>query len=225
MVPTNVAFGKQPACARPHVGGHLTTPPKVSALRKVPASFTILAMQPTILGNTPPTGWIARDGLLQPDPTIAGYRARMQEVHGICGKRDCKRRCEVDVQRLTALGFGALHIDTAKRFLKCENLAGCGLDFHEDRRAGLPIKALFGRSHVSVRVKCGGCDFFRTAAPEVVWRRMMAGKSPNDGLLVCDIAGQIKGPCRKCGKSNWAADVLWPNSDSQGSRRQDFKRR
>jgi len=177
-------------------------------------------MAPSTPGNAPPTGWIARDGLLQPDPTIAGYRARMQEVRGICGQRDCKRRCDVDLQRLTALGFGSLHIDTAKRFLKCDNLTGCGLDFHEDRRAGLPLKALFGRSHVSVRVKCGGCGFFRTATPEAVWRRIMAGKSPDDGLLVGDIAAQIKGPCKQCGKSRWAADVLWPNPGSEGWRRQ-----
>jgi hypothetical protein len=176
-------------------------------------------LQSNFAPDDPPAGWIALDGLLEPDPTVAGYRARMQEVRGVCGQRDCKRRCEVDLERLVRRGFGALPVSTAQQMLKCHNLTGCGLDFHDDRRGGLPLRALFGRSHVRVRVKCSGCGFFRTATPEVLWRRATAGKEPMDGLLVSEVAAQIKGPCKQCGKSNWRVDVLWPNRNTEGSRR------
>jgi hypothetical protein len=167
----------------------------------------------------PPAGWIALDGLLQPDPTVAGYRARMQEVRGICGQRDCKRRCEVDLERLVRRGFGALPVSAAQQMLKCHNLTGCGLDFHDDRRGGLPLRALFGRSHVRVRVKCDACSFFRVATPEAIYKRATAGKEPMDGLLVTEIAAQIKGPCSQCKKTNWRVDVLWPDPHSEGFRR------
>jgi hypothetical protein len=169
--------------------------------------------------ETPPPGWIALDGLLQPDPTVAGYRARMQEVRGVCGQRDCKRRCEVDFARLTARGFGALPMATVLQFLKCNNLTGCGLDFHEDRRGGLPLRGLFGRSHVRIRVKCAACGFFRAATPEAIYKRVTAGKEPMDGLLVTEIAAQIKGPCGQCKKTSWRVDVLWPDLNSEGFRR------
>jgi hypothetical protein len=139
----------------------------------------------------------------------------------VCGQRDCKRRCEVDLERLVRRGFGALPVSAAQQMLKCQNLTGCGLDFHEDRKGGLPLQGLFGRAHVHVRIKCVGCGFFRTAPPEALWRRITKGqdKEPIYGLLVTEVAAQIKGPCRACGKSSWRVDVLWPNRDTEGFRR------
>jgi hypothetical protein len=54
---------------------------------------------------------------------------------------------------------------------------------------------------------------------EALWRRITKDKEPIYGLLVTEVAGQIKGPRRTCGKSNWRVDVLWPNPDSEGVRR------
>ena len=176
-------------------------------------------MQSNSATDAPPAGWIALDGLLQPDPTVAGYLARMQEIRGVCGQRDCRRKCEVDLERLARRGFGALPVSAAQQMLKCQNLTGCGLDFHEDRRGGLPLRALFGRSHVHIRIKCDGCGFFRVATPEALWRRITKDKDPTYGLLVTEVAAQIKGPCSQCKKTNWRVDVLWPNRDSEGIRR------
>ncbi|MBV8684984.1 MAG: hypothetical protein JO111_19085 [Caulobacteraceae bacterium] len=164
----------------------------------------------TPAADDPPAGWIVCEGLLQPDPTVAGYRARLQAVRGTCGQRDCRRRCEVDLDRLVARGLGALPVSAVQRLLKCNNLAGCGLEFPEDRRCGLPLRALFGRSHVRIRVKCAGCGFFRAATPEALWRRVAAGEASDEGLLVSDVPGRIKGPCRQCGKKVWRVDILWP---------------
>ncbi len=165
-----------------------------------------------------PAGWLACNGLLQPDTSVAGYLARGQEVTGVCGQRDCKRRCTVDLERLARRGFGALPLDQVKRFLRCQNLTGCGLDFREDHRAGLPLKALFGVSHVRIRVKCGGCGFFRVATPEALWRKVVTDK-PDDSPLTSEVAGRVKGPCKQCRKRDWQVDVLWPSANSEWLRR------
>jgi hypothetical protein len=170
--------------------------------------------------HDPPPGWTAVTGLLEPDPTVAGYLARMQDVKGVCSKRDCRRRCEVDLERLARAGFGALPVATVESLLRCHSLAGCGLAFHSDNRAGLPLRALVGRSHVRLRIKCAGCGFFRVALPEGLIAKLTAAKRMTDGFQVSEIAGSIKGPCRTCKKTAWRVDVIWPDVKSVGYRRQ-----
>jgi len=169
--------------------------------------------------HEPPPGWLALDGLLQADPSVAGYLARGQEVKGVCHQRDCRRRCEVDLGRLAARGFGSLPVSTVQTFLRCHSLAGCGLDFHEDRHSHLPLRALVGRSHVKLRIKCAGCGFFRVASPEAVIGKLSAETPMPDGLLISQIAALIKGPCGTCRKSAWRVDVLWPDQNTESWRR------
>lgn len=173
--------------------------------------------------DEPPNGWIALDGLLHADPTVAGYLARGQEVKGVCHQGDCRRRCELDLVRLARRGFGALEVTSAQGFLMCRNLTGCGLDFPRDRRAGLPLRALVGRSHVRLRIRCEQCGFSRVSLPETVIARLSAtgaARSAAPGALnVSDVAERIKGPCRQCQKTAWRVDVLWPNPRSDRWRR------
>jgi hypothetical protein len=169
--------------------------------------------------HDPPPGWRAVSGLLEPDPTVAGYLARMQDVKGVCGKRDCRRRCEVDLEWLARAGFGALPVATVEGLLRCHNLAGCGLAFHSDNRAGLPVRSLVGRSHVRLRIKCAACGFFRIALPEAVIAKLSAKGPMPDGFPISDIAGSIKGPCRQCKKTAWRVEVIWPDVKSEGYRR------
>ena len=166
-----------------------------------------------------PDGWVALDGLLQADPSIAGYLARGQEAKGVCHQRDCRRRCEVDLPRLTARGFGALPVAVAQALMKCHSLGGCALEFHDDRRASLPLRALFGRAHVRIRIKCASCGFFRAVTPEGVAAKLSAESPMPDGLLISEIAAQIKGACKQCKKSAWRVDVLWPDLNSEAWRR------
>jgi hypothetical protein len=170
--------------------------------------------------HEPPVGWVAFDGLLQPDPTVSGYLARMQEVKGVCHQGDCRRRCDLDLKRLAARGFGALPVSTAQRFLKCQSLTGCGLDFHEDRRTGIPLRALVGRSHVRLRIKCAGCGFFRVALPESIVAKLSVPNPMPDGLYVSEVAARIKGPCGQCKRTAWRVDVMWPSPNSEAFRRQ-----
>ena len=168
--------------------------------------------------HEPPRGWHAFDGLLQPDLTVAGHLARGQEVKGICHLRDCRRRCHVDLERLAQRGFGALPVETAQRFLKCQNLAGCALEFHADPKASLPLRSLTGRSNVKIRIKCAGCGFLRVSAPETLITRLSAETPMPDGLLISEIAGRVRGPCRQCKKTSWRVDVLWISPKSEGFR-------
>jgi hypothetical protein len=169
--------------------------------------------------EAPPRGWLALDGLLTPDPTIAGYRARLQEVRGVCSQGDCRRRCTLDLDRLIRRGFGALAVTQAQQLYRCHNLSGCGLEWSEDRRVGLPVSALFGRAGVRIRFRCSGCGSFRVALPEAVAKRMRGDDPQAAEPLVSDIAGGAKQPCRQCGKRAWRVDVLWPTRDTEASRR------
>ncbi len=166
-----------------------------------------------------PAGWVAQDGLLTPDVSISGYLARGQEVKGVCDQRDCRRRCQIDLPRLAARGFGALPLTTVQGFLRCHSLAGCGLDFHEDPKAGLPLRALLGRSHVKIRIKCAGCGFFRVTRVEGLIAKLSATRPMADSLMTSEVPSQITGPCKTCKKSAWRVDVLWPALNSEGQRR------
>jgi len=73
--------------------------------------------------------------------------------------------------------------------------------------------------HVRIRIRCSSCGFFRAATPESVIARLSGQRSIPDGLLVTELAAEIKGPCRQCRKSIWRVDVLWPDTGSEGWRR------
>ena len=168
--------------------------------------------------NEPPKGWLAQDGLLHPDPTVAGYLARGQEIKGVCHLRDCRRRCHIDVERLARRGFGALMLTAAESFLKCQNLTGCALEFHAEPKTSLILRSVSGRSNVKIRIRCAGCSFFRVSAPEKVIAKLSVEKPLPDGFLVSEIAGRVRGPCKQCKASAWRVDVLWSNPKSEGFR-------
>ena len=166
-----------------------------------------------------PAGWVVLDGLLQPDMSVAGHLARGDEVKGYCDQKDCRRRCSVDLARLTARGFGQLPVARVQQLMRCNTLAGCGLDFRLDQNAGLPLTSLLGRAHVRIRIKCEGCGFFRATSVEALIARLSAGRPTAETLMLSQVRGRITGPCKTCRKSAWRVDVLWPDPSSEGYRR------
>ena len=167
-----------------------------------------------------PFGWHALDGLLQPDRSVAGYLARRQEVTGRCHLRDCRRTCRIDSERLTAQGFGRLPIEAIKRWMRCARMEGCALDFHEEGAGGLPITALLGHAHVSIRFQCTRCKFYRTALPDQILAKLKAkGGAAGDDATVEKLASLATEPCKNCGKTAWRVDVLWPDPGGEGQRR------
>jgi hypothetical protein len=94
--------------------------------------------------NETPRGWHAVDGILQPDRTVGGYLARHEAVKGRCHLRDCRRTCEIDIERLASRGFARMPIDALKRLMRCARMEGCALDFQDEASGGLPITTLLG---------------------------------------------------------------------------------
>jgi hypothetical protein len=162
--------------------------------------------------TTPPEGWTAIYGLLQPTTTIAGYAARGDEVKGRCHQRDCRRTCHIDMPRLVESGFGRVPIEAVKRLLRCSRIDGCAMDWFEERPIGFRLDWLLGRPHVAIRFMCVGCKFHRTALPDRVVAKLQAkGPSASNDATVEKLAKMPMEACKNCGKNNWRVDVLWPD--------------
>ena len=169
--------------------------------------------------NTPPTGWLADSGVLQPDMTVGGFWARKQRIHGLCGTKDCRRRCEVDCENLVGRGLGRLSITDVKALLRCHRLGGCSIDFQVDRDGGqLPLRSLLGLSYVRIRFVCRSCGFFRVATPDAVIKKLKEKGRGGEQTSTTDIAATIKEPCKQCKNVAWEVQVLWPNEASAGFR-------
>ncbi len=150
----------------------------------------------------------------------ARYLAQRQEVSGRCHLRDCRETRRIDTERLTSQGFGRLPIEAIKRWMRCARMEGCALDFQEEASGGLPITALLGQPHVSIRFQCTRCKFHRTALPDQILARLKAkGGTMGDDATVEKLASLAKEPCKSCGKTAWRVDVLWPDPGSEGQRR------
>jgi len=103
--------------------------------------------------------------------------------------------------------------------MRRHNLSGGALAFHEDPKADLPLRALLGRSHVKVRLKCADCGFVRTTRVEGLIAKLSATRPPTDMLMISEIRSRITGPCKTCRRSAWRVDVLWPALKGEGHRR------
>jgi hypothetical protein len=159
-------------------------------------------------------------GRLEPDSTVFGFLARGDEVRGHCHHRDCKRTCSPDFTELAAKGFGRVRVDHVERLLRCIRLdGGCSLDFHVKKGPGLPLTALLGHAHVSIRFKCRKCNLYRTALPDAVIAKLQAaGGEAKKCYTVEGLSAVTKNPCPNCKKADWQIDVLWPNVNSIGYR-------
>ncbi len=172
----------------------------------------------------PPLGYQAASGVLEPSDTVGGFLARHDTVRGQCQSQDCKRTCHINLPLLAARGLAAMQISVIKQLWRCHALGDCSLDFRVESGPGLPLEALLGRPHVSIRWKCRGCKFFRTSLPDRVIASLEAKKLGGGGTPIRDLGKLIKGPCQACGKSNWDIDVLWPNTESVGYRIDEQRR-
>lgn len=168
--------------------------------------------------DIPPEGWTAFNGVLRPDRTVDGYVARLQEVRGHCYFRECKRSCRFELQRMQAAGWGRIDIGLIQKFYRCQRPDGCGLEYSEEPRTGsLPLRALLGRSHVSAKIACESCKFFRRVSIEGLIKKLRAEGVGDEATSFTEVAPLIKGAC-KCGRKSWKVEILWPNTDTLGWR-------
>jgi hypothetical protein len=166
--------------------------------------------------KTPPRGWLTTpSGVLLKDESIDGYLARGRTLRGVCTVRDCRRRCELDFERLSQRGLGRLSADDLKRLYRCHRLDGCALDFHEQDGVELTLSMLSGRDYVHIRIACGGCRKASIVRPEAVIAKLTAEKTGGPDTPVANLAAlsaarapsarSDAGPPRSCGTTRSAS--------------------
>jgi hypothetical protein len=87
--------------------------------------------------------------------------------------------------------------------MRCNQLTGCGLDFHAEATAGLPLSAFVGRAHVRIRIKCESRGFFRAAKVETLIKRFTTETTRGETVLTSEVRSKI-GPCGALQKVAWA---------------------
>lgn len=158
----------------------------------------------------PPAGWlIAHGGEFSPDLTVAGYFARRREVRGLCRQRDCRRSCDIDCERLTHQGLGALRVHELKPLFKCGRLGGCALEFHEQYGIELSLSMLAKLEPVYLRITCAKCRKPRLARPAAVIARLIAEGTGGHDTPLEKLAGLIRGPCPACETKRWEVAAFW----------------
>jgi len=171
--------------------------------------------------NGPPPGWVASGGVLTPSEDVAGYAARGQVVQGVCRGDGCTRRVKLEPRALCVAGLDRLTMSQVQKLWSCNRVDGCRLEFHkEPPLAPLTLGMFVGKPNVRVRVRCRRerCTFFRIWTVE----EMIAGlaKRGHDGRRteVERLGSMMTAPCTVCKRVNWAAEILWVNTDTMGWR-------
>ena len=165
------------------------------------------------LAKNPPAGWRLFNGQLVPDPTVAGYLARGQDVTGTCDLRDCRRRFSIDFDSLIRRGYGAFPIVELKALLLCRRPGGCAMKFRDAREgSGLSLRSLTNFPEAQLRLRCLGCRWEKSFAPAVAISRLNALGAGGGDTLHVDILAKLSKPCPKCAKMNWASEVTWPEA-------------
>ena len=160
--------------------------------------------------RAPPAGWLVSDGgELVPDLSVAGYLARGREVSGHCHLRDCRRRCQLDLERLVERGLGAARVTELQRLYQCHRLDGCALAFTEQYGVELTLSMLAGRDYVGIRILCAKCRKASVVRVEAVVERLRTNGTGGPDTPVARLAELARDPCPKCQGRSWQAAVLW----------------
>jgi hypothetical protein len=171
--------------------------------------------------DRPLSGWISLSGVLSPGQTVAAYAARGQRVKGACRATGCSRRVDIDPRTLAGEGYTKVHMTRLRDLWRCHRLDGCQLSFYDDR-PDFPLRLghLVGKPHVRLRARCrrDGCKYFRVWLVEQIITGLAARNVGDERTEVAAVGGLMKTPCPMCKRVNWAADVLWANTESVGWR-------
>lgn len=166
-----------------------------------------------------PPGWVAIDGTVQPSEVVAGYAARHQVVKGKCTRSGCNRRVELEANALCRDGLGAIPMQQIKAWWRCQRAGGCALTFHNEPPAfPLRLEHFTGLPHVRVRLSCRGdrCTYTRVYPPEVMIKGLVGRGQGDERTEIAKLGAKMTSACPLCKKSNWAADVLWANTETVG---------
>jgi hypothetical protein len=163
--------------------------------------------------HLPPPGWLVMDKQLAVDGSVAGYLARGRDVIGRCYQQDCRRRCDLPLEKLVSRRLGSLRVSDLKPLLRCSRLGGCSLDITESGGREVTLGSLVGRPYVGVRIACSHCQKATIAKPETVIARLTKEGLGGGEMPVDTLAAVIRRPCSGCKHRSWVVSVLWHPRD------------
>jgi hypothetical protein len=167
----------------------------------------------------PPAGWVSLGGVLEPGSRVAGYAARGQRVKGTCRAKGCNRRVDLDPKLLCGAGYAAVNMRRLRDLWRCHQLDGCELTFYDDvPDHPLRLGHLEGLSHVRLRIRCRAdkCRYFRAWRAEEVAKALTDRGAGDERTEIAQLGSLMKAQCPLCGRTSWAVDVLWANTESVG---------
>lgn len=169
--------------------------------------------------DRPPAGWVALGGVIEPGESVAAYAARRQTVRATCRSDGCNRNITIDPVEQAKRGFGAVSMRRLRGLWTCHRLDGCTLGFFEDKpEIPLCLYAFVGRAHVRVRLRCqaAGCKFYRVWTVEEIVAGLEKRGVGGERTEVDGLGKLMTTACAVCKRVNWAADVLWVDTDTMG---------
>lgn len=166
-------------------------------------------MKPARTFGGPPPGWVMWCGELKPDPSVAGYVARGQQIRAHCRHQYCRRTCWIECERLAEEGMGGLRMEEAQKLWRCQRIGGCYMTFEDDRRGMLSLDELSRLPRVRARLCCKACKSqWEGPIKTVIARLKKAGEG--DERTRCHQVDQVmRRPCGKCGKVYWQFSLRW----------------
>jgi hypothetical protein len=156
-------------------------------------------------------GWHVELGpeRLVADATLLGALQRSQMLVYRCERPDCGRRVQPDLEALVRGGHGHLKAMELRSALGCGHPLGCGLKlFSETYPQGVPLVAYLRDPDAMVSVSCIGCRHAVTRTVPDTIDRLKTARRGDGSTGVLELAGRIRGPCRRCGCRRFTTTVV-----------------
>ncbi len=165
--------------------------------------------------SDPPPGWTATNQTLEPERTIAGYRARGEDLTGGCRTYGCRRKFWLDEHARAEAALAHLPLSTVERTLKCSRLDGCGFELaapRPDQSVRLSVAA--GRPNVRIKMTCTTCDWTRLPKAEEVAAILEKDRCGRASTRVHEVAAAMRRPCPACKATAWTTSLVWLRTDN-----------
>ena len=186
----------------------------------------LIKPEPDLRIVAPPPGYVAFCGTIQPGSQVRDYAARGQVIKGYCRMKRCNRRVELDPQTLCNEGMALLDMSKLKPLWACSRVDGCALTWeNEPPRVKLVLQQFIGVKEARIRLTCRThqCEHARVFRAEAIIKGLLERKTGNDLTQVSELPSKTTAVCRRCGKADWAVDVLWADTATVGWRQDGEK--
>ena len=143
--------------------------------------------------------------------TVLGFYQRGQAVLLRCQRPDCRRRVELDLRAAVQAGHGDRTLPHLLHLLRCQHWSGCKLEeVSATYPKGVPLIGYLQHHDVLIAIACTGCEARLLLPPKAVIERLKQAGRGDGSTGVLELGLAVRGPCRKCGRQKFKADVVWP---------------